>query len=163
MTPSIDELVRRARARALGYSNKHQRTPALRLAILCCMDARLDFHEILGVEPGQVHMLRNAGGLASGDMLRSLALSQTLMGTREVMVIHHTECALLDQSEDQLAAAVEKASGHRSPHPFGAFTDLDASVLAAVETIRTCAYMPVTDGIRGFVYEIDSGRLREVS
>ena len=156
-------VLQRAYIRSLGYSNRFPRTPSLKLAVLCCMDARLDFHEILGAEPGQVHVLRNAGGLATDDVLRSLALSQTLMGTREVMVIHHTHCALLDYTEEQLDAAVEKASGHRSPHAFGAFTDVDASVVETMQTIRRCAYLPLREGVRGFVYDIDTGKLREVS
>lgn len=159
---AIDEVLQRAYIKSLGYSNRFARTPTLKLAVLCCMDARLDFHEILGAEPGQVHVLRNAGGLASDDMLRSLALSQTLMGTHEVMVIHHTQCALLDYTEEQLGAAVEKASGRRRPYAFGAFTNVDASVAEAVEAIRNCLYLPFREGVRGFVYEIETGKLREV-
>jgi carbonic anhydrase len=126
------------------------------------MDSRIDVFSVLGLQLGEAHILRNAGGIVTDDVLRSLLISQCLLGTREVTLIHHTGCGLLNLRDAELADAVEKATGTRPPFPLGGITDLDASVRRSVAAVRDCGYLPHRDAVRGFVYELDSWSLREV-
>ena len=136
--------------------------PAAGVAIVTCMDARVDVYATFGVRRGEIHVLRNAGGLATDDTLRSLAISQSLLGTREVMLIQHTDCGMSKLSNAAIAEAIERRSGTRPPTPLGAFDELDASVRRSVEILRACPFLPHRDAIRGFVLDVDSARLREV-
>jgi carbonic anhydrase len=140
----------------------HPGAPSRRLAVVTCMDARIDVNAMLGLHLGEAHILRNAGGIVTEDMLRSLLLSQRLLGTREVMVIHHTGCGLLTFTDDELADAVERDTGFRPPLPLGAFTDLDASVRRDIAAVRRCAYLPHRGTVDGYVYDLDTATLREV-
>jgi carbonic anhydrase len=126
------------------------------------MDARIDPFRIFGLEPGEVHVLRNAGGLVTDDMLRSLVLSQRRLQTREVILMHHTRCGLHGAGEAELVAEIVADSGSAPPYEFGMFPDLDGAVRNAVVRVREYPYLPHRDRVRGFVYDVDTGRVREV-
>jgi carbonic anhydrase len=136
--------------------------PTRHTTVITCMDARIDLFAALGLQLGQVHMLRNAGGVVTDDVLRSLVLSQRKLGTREVLIAHHTDCGLYDLDDDALLDEVEAASGTRPPFRFHGFSDLDESVRESVARVREAPYVPHRDRVRGFVYEVATGRLREV-
>jgi carbonic anhydrase len=134
--------------------------PRLRAVILTCMDARIDPALLFDLRPGEVHILRNAGARATPDVLRSVAVSQALLGTTEVMVLGHTQCGLLGQTEEAVAGAVERASGHRPDMPMGSFPDLDAAIRESVEAIRTCNFLAHRDLVRGYVLDVKDGTVR---
>lgn len=137
--------------------------PARKVAVLACMDARLDPARALGLEEGDAHVIRNAGGVVSDDALRSLAISQHLLGTEEIVVIHHTDCGMLTFDDDQFADQLESATGQRPEWRAHAFSDLEGDVRRSIRRIKDDPFVPRTDSVRGFVYEVESGRLREVS
>jgi carbonic anhydrase len=137
--------------------------PARKLAVLACMDARLDPVRLLGLEDGDAHVIRNAGGVVTEDALRSLAISQNLLGTESIVLIHHTDCGMLKFTDAELADRLESETGTRPRWRAHAFTDLDESVRDSIGRIRDDPFIPRTDDVRGFVYEIETGRLREVS
>ncbi|MFN2462983.1 MAG: beta-class carbonic anhydrase [Candidatus Dormibacteria bacterium] len=137
-------------------------TPRRALAIVTCMDARVDPQRALGVEQGDAHVLRNAGAFVSQDILRSLVLSQRLLGTRAVAVIAHTECGLRSLREDELASALGTETGERPPFTFGSFEDVDEHVVRQVETVRGCPWLPHAEDVRGYVLDVTDGSLREV-
>jgi carbonic anhydrase len=136
--------------------------PRLRLAVVTCMDARFDVNRALGLKEGDAHVLRNAGGLVSDDVLRSLVLSQQLLGTTEVMVIQHTDCGVHRLHDDELAARLTTRTGETPPFAFGGFPDLDDSVRNGVQRVRTCPWLPSVDFVRGYVYDVTSATLRQV-
>jgi carbonic anhydrase len=148
-------------ARAAGADISSPR-PTRHTAVVCCMDARIDLFPLLGLRLGESHIIRNAGGIATDDVLRSLALSQRKLGTREVMVVHHTDCGLHGLDEAALLADIEADVGERPPFAFGAFADLDASVRDSVAQVRSATFLPHRDAVRGFVVDVATGRLREV-
>jgi carbonic anhydrase len=158
-----DELLDNNRRYAAGFVNYGAPTePSRQLCVVTCMDSRIDVFAVLGLHIGEAHVLRNAGGIVTDDVLRSLLISQRMLGTREVMLIHHAGCGLLTFRDDELADAVERDTGARPPMPLGGITDLDASVRRSVAAVRDCAYLPHRDAVRGFVYELATGALREV-
>jgi carbonic anhydrase len=134
--------------------------PRLRTVILTCMDARIDPAALFDLKPGEVHVLRNAGAHPTPDVLRSLAVSQALLGTSEVLVLGHTECGLMGQTEEQVAAAVERAGGHRPHMRMGTFPDLDNAVRETVAAIRDCEFLPHRDMVRGYILDVRHGTLR---
>jgi carbonic anhydrase len=137
--------------------------PARRLAVLTCMDARLDPAKALGLEEGDAHIIRNAGGRASDDAIRSLVISQQLLGTREVLVIHHTDCGMLTFTNEQLRDRLRRELGADAEAvDFRPFADLEASVREDVETIRSSPLVSRDVAVRGFIYDVRTGRLREV-
>lgn len=136
--------------------------PAQHLAVVGCMDGRLDLPAILGLRPGDAHVIRNAGGVATDDVIRSLVVSQRLLGTKEVMLVHHTGCGMLTFKDDELKAQIERETGIRPPFALEAFSDLDADLRQSVNRIRLCPYLPYRDEVRGFVFDLQTGRLREV-
>jgi carbonic anhydrase len=136
--------------------------PALQLSIVACMDSRIDLFSLLGLHLGEAHVIRNAGGIVTDDVLRSLTLSQTLLGTREIMVVQHTRCGL-HGDEDDLRAKVADACGTPPPWPLGAFADVDESVRAQLEILASAPCLTAGENARGFVYEVETGRLREVT
>jgi carbonic anhydrase len=136
--------------------------PTRGLCVITCMDARIDPLAVLDLRIGEAHILRNAGGIVTTDVLRSLLISQRLLGTREVTVIQHSGCGMLTVRDDELADAVERDTGTRPPTPLGGFDDLDESVRRSVATIRGCAYLPHRDLVTGHVYDLDTGALRVV-
>ena len=138
--------------------------PARRFAVLACMDARLDPAKALGLEEGDAHVIRNAGGRASDDALRSLIISHTLLGTREFLVIHHTDCGMVTFTNEQIREQLRRdMQADASAIDFLPFTDLDASVRQDVETIRSSPLIPDDIQVSGFVYDVGTGRLREVA
>jgi carbonic anhydrase len=137
--------------------------PARKLAVLACMDARLDPARVLGLEEGDAHVIRNAGGVVSDDALRSLAISQNLLGTEEIVLIHHTDCGMLTFTDDEFAGKLERETGERPDWPVHTFRDLEQSVRDSIERIKSSPFVPNTSNVRGFVYEVETGRLREVS
>ena len=136
--------------------------PGRKVAVLACMDARLDPARVLGLEEGDAHVIRNAGGVVTDDAIRSLAISQNLLGTEEIILIHHTDCGMLTFTDDQLAAKLEEETGKRPQWSAHAFTDLDEDVRDAIAKIESSPFIP-RKNVRGFVYQVESGRLREVS
>ena len=137
--------------------------PAKGVAVVACMDARLDVHAMLGLEIGDAHVIRNAGGVITDDEIRSLLISQRLLGTTEVILIHHTGCGMLTFSDAEVADQVESETGVRPPFPLESFPDLEGNVQDSIEKIKTSPFIPHKDSVRGFVYEVETGRLREVS
>jgi carbonic anhydrase len=137
--------------------------PARKMAVVACMDARLNVYAALGLQEGEAHVIRNAGGVVSDDVIRSLAISQRLLGTEEIVLIHHTGCGMLTFSDDEFKAAIEQDTGIRPEWAAEAFSDLDGDVRQSIARIKASPFIPKKDAVRGFVYEVESGRLREVS
>jgi carbonic anhydrase len=127
------------------------------------MDARLDPARVLGLEEGDAHVIRNGGGVASDDALRSLAISQHKLDTEEIVLIHHTDCGLLTFTDDEFASDLERETGQRPPWPIHTFTDLEQSVRDSIRRIEESPFIPRTDKVRGFVYDVETRELREVS
>jgi len=136
--------------------------PARRVAVVACMDARLDPARVLGLEEGDAHVIRNAGGIIGDEEIRSLAISQRKLGTREIVLIHHTDCGMLGLEDEEFAQELEREAGVRPPWRAGGFADLDQDVRDSIARIKESPFIPHTDSVRGFVYEVESGRLREV-
>jgi carbonic anhydrase len=161
---TIDELLANNRAFAESLADRHLDVePSRRLAIVTCMDSRLDVFAALGLDDGEAHVLRNAGGIVTDDVIRSLALSQRKLGTREVMLIHHTDCGLEKVTEAGFRAELAEAAGVEPGFPIGAFVDTDEAVRESVRRVRTSPFIPHRDAVRGFVYDVDTHRLREVA
>jgi carbonic anhydrase len=137
--------------------------PAKGLAVVACMDARLDLHKILGLEEGDAHVIRNAGGVVTDDEIRSLAISQRLLGTEEIVLIHHTDCGMLTFTDDGFRGQIQDETGIKPEWAAEAFSDLDTDVRQSVARINASPFIPNKDSIRGFVYEVETGKLREVS
>src|SRR5712671_3008810 len=137
--------------------------PAKKVAVLACMDARLDVHKILGLQEGEAHVIRNAGGVATDDAIRSLTISQRLLGTDEIILIHHTDCGMLTFSDDQVKATIANEVGIRPHFALEAFSDLQDDVRQTIARIKASPFIPKKDKIRGFVYDVKTGRLNEVA
>jgi carbonic anhydrase len=137
--------------------------PGKKVAVLACMDARLNPYGLLGLEEGDAHVIRNAGGVVDDDAIRSLAISQNLLGTEEIVLIHHTDCGMLTFTDEELAQKLEDETGQRPEWSAHAFTDLDADVRSGIEKIRQSPFIPRTDNVRGFVYDVHTGALNEVA
>jgi carbonic anhydrase len=160
---SIDVLLKRNQE--LGEVTPGDRSsakPSLQVAVLTCMDARIRVFELFGLLQGESHVLRNAGGVVTEDMIRSLALSQRKLGTREVLIVQHTECGLSMVTEDNFKDELEEATGLRPTWAVEAFRNVENSVRTSVERVRRSAYLPHTDNVRGFVYDVKTGKLTEV-
>jgi carbonic anhydrase len=136
--------------------------PAKHVAVVACMDARLDPARVLGLEEGDAHVIRNAGGVVTEDAIRSLTISQRLLGTRSIILIHHTDCGMLTFRDDEVKAAIVSDVGIRPPFALEAFTDLDDDVRQSIARVRSSPFLVATDDVRGFVYEVETGQLREV-
>ena len=137
--------------------------PGKHVAVLACMDARLNVYGMLGLQEGEAHVIRNAGGIATDDAIRSLVISQRLLGTKEVILIHHTDCGMLTFTDDAVKAQIQKDTGIKPSFALEAFPDLDEDVRQSIARIQASPFIPHKDGIRGFIYEVETGRLREVS
>lgn len=138
-------------------------SPAKHVAVLACMDARLHVHKILGLEEGDAHVIRNAGGSATDDAIRSLLISQRLLGTTEVILIHHTDCGMLTFTDDDLKSQIESETGIRPAFALETFTDLERDVRQSIARLEASPFIPRKESIRGFVYDVRTGRLQEVS
>jgi carbonic anhydrase len=136
--------------------------PAKKIAVLACMDARLVPHKLLGLEEGDAHVIRNAGGVVTDDEIRSLAISQRLLGTEEILLIHHTDCGMLTFTDDDFKRSVQDDVGIKPEWAAEAFDDLDTDVRQSIARIKASPFIPRKDSVRGFVYEVETGRLREV-
>jgi carbonic anhydrase len=159
-----DELLRNAQSYAEAFDKGDlPLPPAKKVAVVACMDARLIPTRVLGLEEGEAHVIRNAGGIITDDEIRSLAISQHLLGTEEVIVIHHTDCGMLTFTDEQFADRLEEATGQRPDWQAGTFDDLEEEVRNSVRRIKESPFIPNTDSVRGFVYEVEAGRLREVT
>ncbi|MDE2766146.1 MAG: carbonic anhydrase [Chloroflexota bacterium] len=137
--------------------------PARGLAVVACMDARIDTHKVLGLNEGDAHVIRNAGGVVTDDAIRSLTISQRLLGTREVILIHHTDCGMLTFRDDDVKDAIFADTGLRPSFALEAFPDLDGDVRQSIARIKASPFIPAKDQVRGFVYDCATGRLNEVS
>jgi len=160
----IDELLRNNEAFASSYDKADLPSrPAKKLAVVACMDARLDPHAILGLRRGDAHVLRNAGGVVTDDEIRSLAISQRLLGTEEIVLMHHTDCGMLTFSDDDFRRQLQEDTGIKPTWAAEAFSDLEEDVRQSIARITASPFIPRKDRVRGFVYEVESGRLREVA
>jgi carbonic anhydrase len=137
--------------------------PAKKVAVVACMDARLIPTRVLGLEEGDAHVIRNAGGVVTDDEIRSLAISQHLLGTEEIILIHHTDCGMLTFTDDEFRQSIQDETGIKPQWAAEAFTDLDEDVRQSIARIKASPFIPRKDSIRGFVYEVETGRLREVT
>ncbi len=164
----IDELLAnnaayvRTRAATSAHASPQPAPPARGLAVIACMDARLDVYAILGLGSGEAHVIRNAGGVVTDDVIRSLTISQRLLGTSEIVLIHHTDCGMLTFTDDAFKAQVEADTGLRPPWAVEAFADLDGDVRQSIARLKASRFVPHTGQIRGFVFDVASGLLREV-
>jgi carbonic anhydrase len=137
--------------------------PAKQIAIVTCMDARLSPYVMLGLAEGDAHVIRNAGGVITDDEIRSLMISQRLLGTREVMLIQHTNCGMLTFSDEEVKEQIQEEIGIKPPFALESFTDLEENVRQSIKRIEASPFIPHKDSVRGFVYEVETGRLREVT
>ena len=161
---TIDELVRNNGAYADGYESRHLDVhPSRRLAIVTCMDSRLDVFAALGLGDGEAHILRNAGGVITDDVIRSLAVSQRRLGTRMVMVIHHTDCGMQKLTDDGFRAELQAATGVSPAFAIESFLDAEADVRQSVLRVRRSDFILHREVVRGFVYDVDTHRLKEIS
>ena len=159
-----DELLRNAENYAAAFDRGDlPLPPAKKVAVVACMDARLLPAKVLGLEEGDAHVIRNAGGVVTDDEIRSLAISQRLLGTEEIILIHHTDCGMLTFTDDAFRQSVQEETGIKPPWAAEAFDDLEADVRQSIARIRASPFIPRTDSVRGFIYEVETGRLREVA
>ncbi len=159
----IDELVANNQAFAASLPALHLDVrPSRRLAIVTCMDSRLDVFAALGLQDGEAHVLRNAGGVITDDVIRSLAVSQRRLGTRAVMLIHHSDCGLQTLTDDGFRAELQEATGVAPAFAIESFTDVEADVSQSILRVRRSAFLPHRDLVRGFVYDVDTHALREI-
>jgi len=136
--------------------------PAKKVAVVACMDARIETGRLLGLQEGDAHIIRNAGGVVTEDVIRSLAISQRLLGTKEIVLIHHTDCGMLTFKDDDVKTQIEQETGLRPQFALEAFPDLQDDIRQSVRRIQASPFVPHKDGIRGFIYDVESGRLDEV-
>ena len=137
--------------------------PAKQIAIVTCMDARLSPYVMLGLSEGDAHVIRNAGGVITDDEILSLMISQRLLGTREVMLIHHTDCGMLTFSDEELREQIQQEVGIKPHFPLETFADLEEDVRQSIKRIEASPFIPHKDSVRGFIYEVETGHLREVT
>jgi carbonic anhydrase len=158
-----DDLVRNAERYAANFDKGDLPTPPAKpVVVVACMDARLNPYGLLGLQEGDAHVIRNAGGVVTDDVIRSLAISQRLLGTREIILIHHTDCGMLTFTDDQVKAQIEADTGIRPPFALEAFPNPEQDVRQSIARIAASPFVPHKDQVRGFVYDVKSGRLNEV-
>lgn len=158
-----DELLANAEAYAAGFDKSDlPLPPARKVAIVACMDARLNPYGLLGLQEGDAHIIRNAGGVVTDDEIRSLAISQRLLGTEEIILIHHTDCGMLTFTDDEFKHSVQEETGIKPGWAVEAFSDVDEDVRQSLARIQASPFIRNKNSVRGFVYEVETGRLREV-
>ena len=157
-----DEYLKNNEAYAETYTGLPSGRPSRQVAIVACMDARLDVARLLGMGEGEAHVMRNAGGAVTDDMIRSLAISQRLLGTTEIILIHHTDCGMAKTSEDAFKSVIEAETGIRPPWAVEAFTDVVSDVRQSVARLKASPFIPHKEAIRGLVFDVATGRLDEV-
>jgi carbonic anhydrase len=160
---ATDDAVRNNESYAAGFDKGQlPLPPAKKLTVVACMDARLHVSKILGLNEGDAHVIRNAGGAVTDDAIRSLAISQRLLGTEEVILIHHTDCGMLTFTDEAVKAQIQKDTGIRPPFALEAFSNLEDDVRQSIARIKASPFVPKKDRVRGFVYDVKTGRLNEV-
>ena len=158
-----DGLLKNAEAYAKTFDKERLAIPlGAKVAVVTCMDARVDVYGIFGLTGGDAHVIRNAGGVVTEDVVRSLTLSQRLLGTTEVLIVHHTDCGMLTFADEEMSDRIAADTGLRPPFAFGAFPDLDDDVRRSVDLVNASPFIPHKESVRGFVYEVETGRLRTV-
>jgi carbonic anhydrase len=157
-----DELLANNEQYAARFSGPLPLPPAKGVAVVACMDARLNVYGILGLQEGEAHVIRNAGGVVTDDEIRSLAISQRLLGTEEIILIHHTDCGMLTFSDDDFKRTIQDEVGHKPEWATEAFSDVEDDVRQSVNRVKASPFIP-HDNVRGFVYEVETGKLREIS
>jgi carbonic anhydrase len=158
-----DELLRNNETYAKSFTKGDLALPPAKgVAVLACMDARIDVHKILGLEEGEAHVIRNAGGVATDDAIRSLTISQRLLGTKEIILIHHTDCGMLTFKDDDVKKKIESEVGIKPSFALEAFDNLEADVKQSIARIEASPFIPNKSSVRGFVYDPKNGRLNEV-
>jgi carbonic anhydrase len=160
---ATDDLLRNAETYAAEFDKAElPLPPAKGVAVVACMDARLHVYGVLGLQEGDAHVIRNAGGVVTDDTIRSLAISQRLLGTTEIVLIHHTGCGMLTFSDDEFKRSIQDETGIKPEWAAEAFGDLEEDVRQSIARIHASPFIPTQDSVRGFVYEVETGRLREV-
>jgi carbonic anhydrase len=159
---AVDEYVKNNQEYAQAHVGGRPAQPAGHVAIVACMDSRMRIFPMLGLGDGEAHVIRNAGGVVTDDVVRSLAISQRLLGTREIMLIHHTDCGMEKTTEDRFKSAVETETGIRPPWAVESFTDAEQDVRQSIGRLKVSPFIPHKDAIRGFVFDVDTGKLNEV-
>jgi len=158
-----DELLRNSEAYAASFDKGDlPMPPARKVAVVACMDARLNPYGLLGLQEGDAHVIRNAGGVVTDDEIRSLAISQRLLGTEEIILIHHTDCGMLTFTDDDFKRSIQEDVGIKPEWAAEAFDDLDADVRQSIARIKASPFVPKKDSIRGFVFDVATGKLNEV-
>jgi carbonic anhydrase len=157
-----DEYLKNNEAYAANFSGPLPLPPSRNIAVVACMDARLDVYGILGLGQGESHVIRNAGGVVTDDEIRSLAISQRLLGTKEIILIHHTDCGMLTFTDDEFKAGIQAETGIKPEWAAEAFSDLDEDVRQSIKRIKNSPFIPHTDAVRGFVFDVATGQLNEV-
>jgi carbonic anhydrase len=158
-----DEYLKNNAAYAEQFSGPLPLPPASHVAVVACMDARLNVYGILGLKEGEAHVIRNAGGVVTDDEIRSLAISQRLLGTTEIILIHHTDCGMLTFTDDAFKRAIQDETGIKPEWAAEAFTDLDEDVRQSIARIKASPFVPRKDSIRGFVFDVATGKLNDVA
>ena len=159
-----DELLENAKGYAAGFDKGDlPLPPGKKVAVLACMDARLNPYGVLGLSEGEAHVIRNAGGVVSDDAIRSLAISQNLLGTEEIILIHHTDCGMLTFTDEELAQKLDQETGERPEWRAHAFADHEEDLREGIAGIKASPFIPRKESVRGFVYDVKTGELREVS
>lgn len=158
-----DELLGRNVAYAASYTADRPLPPRLKLAVVACMDSRLDVFAMLGLDIGDAHIIRNAGGVVTDDVIRSLVISQRRLGTEEVILVHHTNCGSLTFTDDELRNELLAETGQKPAWSPESFHDIDVDLRQSIERVRTSPFVPRRDKVRGFVFDVHTGDLREVS
>ena len=159
-----DELLQNNAAYAENFDKGELPLPPARgVAVVACMDARLNVYGMLGLQEGDAHVIRSAGGVITDDEIRSLTISQRLLGTREIILIHHTDCGMLTFTDDELRQQIHEEAGIKPHFSMESFSDLEEDVRQSIARIRNSPFIPNKDSVRGFVYEVETGRLREVT
>jgi carbonic anhydrase len=157
-----DELLANNARYAESFSGPLPLPPSKHVAVVACMDARLDVYRALGIHEGEAHVIRNAGGVVTDDEIRSLAISQRLLGTKEIILIHHTDCGMLTFTDEEFKAAIHEETGIKPHWSAEAFQDLEADVRQTIARIKVSPFIPKKDSVRGFVFDVATGKLNEV-
>ncbi len=160
---ATDEVLANNERYAESFTGALPLPPSRQLAVVACMDARLNVYDILGLKDGEAHVIRNAGGVVTDDEIRSLTISQRLLGTQEIILIHHTDCGMLTFTDDDFKASIQKDTGIKPEWAAEAFPDLDDDVRQSIARIKASPFIPHKDSVRGFVFDVATGRLREVA
>jgi carbonic anhydrase len=160
---ATDEYLANNATYAESFSGPLPLPPAKHVAIVACMDARINVYGALGIHEGEAHVIRNAGGVITEDEIRSLAISQRLLGTDEIILIHHTDCGMLTFTDDEFKQSIQDDTGIKPPWAAEAFSDLDADVRQSIARIKNSPFIPKTDSVRGFVFDVATGQLNEVT